>query len=87
MPCYGEFDVLDVVGGHAAEGAGFVEILAGDPGVEDGFAVGFGGGEEGWRVGLAEAAHVVGDGEVGGGGVGWWWDGGKAIEGGVGEEW
>ena len=84
MPCDGEFDVLDVVGGHAAEGAGFVQILAGDPGVEDGFAVGFGGGEEGGGVGLAEAADAVaGDGEVGGGGG---WDVEKAIEGGVGEE-
>lgn len=71
---------------HAAEDAQFIQILARDPGVERGFAVGFGGGEAGWGVGLVETADEVGRGDVGGGDVACWLDGEKFIEGDIGEE-
>ena len=60
--------------------------MARDPGVEVGFAVGFGGREEGWGVGLVETADEVGSGDVGCGDVECRLDGEKFIEGGISEE-
>ena len=77
---------MDEVVRLAAEDAGFIEILARDPRVEGGFAVGFGGREESWGVRLVEAADEAGRGDVGGGDVECRLDGEKLIEGGIGEE-